>query len=220
MDGNFLDASGNGNNGSIFSGSPTLTSGISGGAYHFDGNDGISVGNLDFSGEQYTVSLWMRTTAPAVSEDWRMAIAKGNTFSGDMTLELFIGDGRPAGGENGPAFLVWQGYAGLANPTVPTVNARDGAWHMVTATYTSGDQKLFVDGCLGGTDSYVGPLPLVTEPVVIGGFDGFGVYQHPWIGDLDEVSIYTRVLDAAKVQQLYELYRPLTGCPPALAGQP
>jgi concanavalin A-like lectin/glucanase superfamily protein len=90
---------------------------------------------------------------------------------------------------------------------------------MVTATYTAGSQTLYFDGCLVGTDAYPGPLPLVAEAVQIGGFDGFGPYHHPWIGDIDEVSIYTRVLGAAEALELYELHRPGRTCPgPPITG--
>ncbi len=222
LDGDFLDSSGNGNDGSIYTGSPTPTTGIAGQAFSFDGNDGIQVGNLNFSGEKYTVNIWARTTAPAVTERWRQAITKGDLPpGGDMTFELFINDGRPPG-ENNPVYFVWDNGRSIVNIgiTEPEVNARDGDWHMWTATYTNGSQKLYYDGCLFGSASYPGPLPLVTEPVIIGGFEGFGPFHHPWIGDLDEVSIYTRVLDPSEVAELYELYRTLRCGAPLCNGQP
>jgi hypothetical protein len=92
------------------------------------------------------------------------------------------------------------------------INGRDGNWHMVTVTYASGSQRLYVDGCLAALSTYAGPLPLVPDGVLIGGFS-FGPYHHPWIGDLDEVSIYSRVLSAAEVGRSYKRHRPARRCP-------
>ena len=103
--GNASDVSGNGNNGVIIG--ATVASGVSGEAYHFDGNSRIEVGNLSFDTQEYTVNGWIRTTEPAVTGCWRMWIAKMNPPSGDATFELFIGDGRRVGGgPNGPCYLV------------------------------------------------------------------------------------------------------------------
>jgi WD40 repeat protein len=210
LDGNFLDASGNNNHGSISSGSPVSTAGVSKQAFHFDGDDAISVSDLDFSGGEYTVNVWIRTSSPAVKDDYRQVIAKAH--AGDMTLEIILGGGTPGtGGGNNPLFLVWDSAVTIVEIgfTPPDVNARDGDWHMLTATYTTGVQQLFFDGCLFGTDSFSGILPIVPEPVMIGGRP-FGPYHHPWIGDIDEVSIYTRALDAAEIVELYELHRVFT----------
>jgi Ca2+-binding RTX toxin-like protein len=199
-------------------GATAINDGIAAGAFTFDGNARIDVGNLDFSGGEYTVSLWIRTTTPAVTEEWRIAMAKMNIFVGDMTFELFLGDGRPEAGGDSPVYAVWDDSVTVVNippPDVPApaLNARDGDWHMVTASYTAGSQQLYFDGCLVVTQNYPGPLPLVAEGVMIGGFDGFGPFHHPWIGDIDEVSIYTRVLDATEVLELFELHRPGHTCP-------
>jgi Ca2+-binding RTX toxin-like protein len=180
---------------------------------------------LDFSGGEYSVNIWARTATPGVTEVWRQAITKGDLPpGGDMTFELLIGDGRPplSGGENNPGYLVWDNGTGvvIAGLTSGDVNARDGDWHMWTATFTNGRQEIYYDGCLFGSDDYRGPLPLVDEPVIIGGFEGFGPYHHPWVGDLDEVSIYTRTLDTAEIVELYELHRVFTCGAPLCNGQP
>ena len=62
--GNAKDVSGNGNNGVIIG--ATVASGVSGEAYHFDGNSRIEVGNLSFDTQEYTVNGWIRTTDPGV----------------------------------------------------------------------------------------------------------------------------------------------------------
>jgi len=200
LDGNANDTSGNGHNGTITG--ATSTTGLFGGAFNFDGTAGIDVGNLDFSSGQFTVSGWVRTTDPAVTEIWRNWIAKLNYGTGDATFELYMGDGRVAGGANSPQFAVWNTGSTVVNIGFSSsVNLRDGDWHMVTASSTSGSQKLYLDGALVATDSYAGTLPLTTTSVVIGG-GNFGPFHHPWVGDIDEVLIYNRALSGAEVSQL------------------
>ena len=89
------------------------------------------------------------------------------------------------------------------------LNLRDGRWHMVTATYQTGIQRLYVDSVLCGETHYSGELPLVSDVVAIGGIEGVGPYHHPWIGDIDEVSIYNRALEPSEVTALWSAIAPM-----------
>src|SRR5689334_7109773 len=119
-----------------------------------------------------------------------------------MTFELGLLDGRayPDGGI-ALFYNVWQSGITVSNSNPESglsgINARDGNWHMITATYMPGQQKFYVDGTLIASRSYTGPLPLTATGVTIGGFEGFGPYHHQWVGDLDEVTIYGRALSGA-----------------------
>jgi concanavalin A-like lectin/glucanase superfamily protein len=214
LDGNADDSSGSGNHGIISGAGVTpISDGVVGSAYSFNGVDNIDVGNLDFSGGQYTVSLWIRTAFQTAYDDYRMAIGKGNTSTGDMTFELMLIDGHSHGPQfpasNDANYLVWRAGSTLVNSIWgrPIVNLRNGSWHMLTAVYANGSQQKYVDGAVVNNDSYAGPLPLVADHVKIGGFNNFGPYHHPWIGNLDEVSIYTRALTTTEVGRLYRVPR-------------
>jgi hypothetical protein len=213
LDGDAQDASGNGHHGTIVGATPT-TAGVWGTAFSFDGNDRIMIPGLDFSGGSYSVNLWLQTTRPAQTEDWRMAI---NKIDGSgQTFQILLGDGRPppTEGANAPMMQVWKGGTSLVNESVgfnSNINARDGQWHMVTMTYAKGDQKLYIDGCVMAVSAFSGVLPLNNADVAIGGQEGL-IFHHPWIGALDEVSIYTGTLTQAQVRDAYRLYRPNGGC--------
>jgi len=155
--------------------------GKTGGAYTFDGNAGIHAGNIDFSSGKYTISGWIRTDRAAVREDWRMWIGKLHPSAGGP-FELFLGDGRIAEGGNGPRATAWNGGNGVVSLNAPSLNFRDGNWHMVTATYEKGSRKLYADGILAASTTSSEPFPSNTTSVVIGGMN-FGPYHHPWIGD-------------------------------------
>ncbi|HEV8689454.1 MAG TPA: LamG-like jellyroll fold domain-containing protein [Ideonella sp.] len=215
LDGDAHDASGNGHDGVVV-GATVVPNGISGSAYAFDGNDRITVGNLDFSGERFTVNIWLQTDRAAKVEDWRMPINKADSSAINQTFQILLGDGRtpPEAGGNAPMMQVWKNAGGLVNEGVGSnsnINARDGSWHMATMTYTRGQQVLYVDGCPVSYGRYNGPLPLVPGEVAIGGVEGL-VFHHPWIGQLDEVSIYSRELSHGDVLKLYRAFRPSGGC--------
>ena len=96
----------------------------------------------------------------------------------------------------------------MSLPEASDLNLRDGYWHMMTVTYRNGSQHLYVDGVLVASGTYSGQLPLIPNVVAIGGVEEFGPYHHPWIGDIDEVSIYNRVLEPSEVTALWSAIAP------------
>lgn len=93
---------------------------------------------------------------------------------------------------------------GVGNPDTSMFSksdVNDGRWRHVAATRDgrSGEMKVYVDGVLEGT--IIGPKGDRTAPqrLVIGNLQtGFG----PFVGDLDDVRLYVRVLAAAEVAAL------------------
>jgi hypothetical protein len=202
LDGNANDDSGNELHGENVGAVPI--EGKFGQAYRFNGSAGIALGNLDFSNEKYTVSGWIRTTTPAIPSFWRNWLTKLDSSGGPQgggPIHLAIGDGRDWT-KDGPLYFVWHGGTTVVLISNETHNVRDGEWHMVTASYESGMQKLYHNGVLLSTTSFAGPLPQNSQNVIIGGSQ-FGAFHRPWIGDVDEVSIYNRVLTDAEVAELY-----------------
>jgi hypothetical protein len=213
LDGDAHDSSGNGHDG-VVHGAKVVAGGVSGSAYSFDGTARITVGNLDFSGESYSVNIWLQTDRAAVKEDWRMPINKADAGAGNQTFQILLGDGRTGIGGNAPMMQVWQGAGTLVNESVganSNINSRDGQWHMATITYVRGRQILYVDGCPASYGHYSGALPLVSGEVTFAGSEGL-TFHHPWIGNLDEVSIYSRELSRREVLRLYRMLRPSGGC--------
>jgi hypothetical protein len=198
LDGNATDASGNGRNGSVVG--ATTSVGRFGQGYTFNGSSYIDVGDVDLSSQQFSVNGWIRTDRQAIVGDWRMWFSKMDSNAGGP-IELFIEDGRAELGGDGVSYLAWNGGTGQYDIRTPTINARDGVWHMVTMTFKPGSQTLYVDGLALATSDSTQPLPLPSSRLRIGGID-FGPYHHPWIGDIDEVSMYNRVLTAAEVAKL------------------
>jgi hypothetical protein len=203
LDGNALDTSGNGNHGTIVGAVPAT--GVKNGGYAFDGNAHIDLPNFTFSGAAYTVSIWVSTTNPVSVNDFRSMFDElDNSAGGPFELA----DGGNSLGQNiGPSYLVWNGGVTVVNLEQPTLNVRDGRWHMVSGTYKNGMQQLFIDGALMKSSSYPGPLPSTFGLAAIGGHN-FGPYHHPWVGRLDEAVIYNRVLSKSEILKLYQSIDP------------
>jgi hypothetical protein len=200
LDGNAIDSSGNGRNGTIVG--ATASTGRFGPGYTFNGSSYIDVGDVDLSSQQFSVNGWIRTDRAGIVADWRMWISKMDSQSGG-SFELYLGDGRAiGGGGDGPAFASLNGGQAVYVLAPNTPNVRDGNWHMITVTFQLGKQTLYCDGeeliSSTGTD----PLPQNNAHVRIGGMDGWGPYHHPWIGDVDEVALYNRALTASEVAKL------------------
>lgn len=204
LDGNTTDASGNGHNGAIV-GTVTSTAGKFNNAYHFDGSSAIDCGNVNLNSTgEFSVSAWVKSNDPYVTEVWRMVVSKLNTSTGGP-LELFLGDGRSSGNPGTAGnYLAWNGGNSLYHAFSPydlSRNARDGNWHHLAVTFKSGSQIVYFNGNPVGSSTSTDPLPNTNSNFRIGGID-FGPYHHPWVGEIDEVSAYNRVLSAAEIQTL------------------
>jgi hypothetical protein len=192
------DSSGNNKNGAISSG-VTSISGKFSHAFRFSGSASVSVQGLDFSSKEYTISGWVRTTQPAEAERWRNWINKNDYET--TPFELGIDDGRNTNVSYFATWIYGQG-APVSIYANDGSNMRDGQWHHIVATYKKGEQRLYHNGALISTSSFNQDFPTTSSAVYIGG-QQLGYYHRPWIGDIDEVRIYNRVLNTSEIWQLY-----------------
>lgn len=212
LDGNTVDSSGNKHNG-INTGATIVNTGICGKAYYFNGSSKIDVGNIDFSQQIYSVNTWFRTSDLGQADRYPHIISKIQINSqGWGTGPFVLGPGNSVHSLNcvtdcgAPGFGAWKdngGVFGMGYKTITKFNARDGVWHMLTATYKTGEQRFYVDGKLINTGSYAGNLPVVSASLLIGNIAPFSSYLVGFKGDIDEVSIYNRVLAATEVSSTF-----------------
>jgi beta-galactosidase len=77
-----------------------------------------------------------------------------------------------------------------------------GKWTHLVGTYADGEQKIYVNGKLSGTQPYQQPIQNDAHPLVVGGYYSAGyLYQ----GDLDDLMIFNRALSGTEIEQLYKL---------------
>jgi hypothetical protein len=184
-----LDASGNGNTGTI-SGATRTTAGRFGRALVFDGvTDWVTVNDaplLDLTGGM-TLEAWVYpSSAPSL---WRTIVAKERPGQTVYFLHASSSDGsRPAVGAevNGVERFVSGGS--------PLTAAQ---WVHLAGTYDGTRQRLYVNGTEVASQLASGPITVSAGPLRIG---GNGVWGEYFAGRIDEVRIYSRALSVAEIQ--------------------
>jgi hypothetical protein len=193
FEGNALDASNQGNDGTI-SGNVQFVPGKLGAlAAQFDGVSSYVQIPLSIS-NHFTISFWVKTTATASTGQW---------WAGKGLV-----DGEVSGAVNdfGVALVGSKAALGIGNPDttiVSTTSINDGQWHHVAATRddVSGQMALYVDGVLQA--QAIGPTGTRTAPPAL----RIGSIQAGYSGGffpsvLDDVQLFNRVFGPGEIASL------------------
>jgi hypothetical protein len=198
---NFLDTSGNGNNGTSVTGAPTFVPGQFGQAVSIGSGDGVKspLGtpiNLPLSGASaWSMNLWAKfDTAPGVLQ--YLAGFGSNT---DYTAY-----GQPRGiitygGGASNDFYFW----GASDVDSGVTYSADGQWHMYTVTHNGSAIQMYKDGTpIFGSPVLPSPIPLVDtfDEIQVG---NPSVWSSTFQGALDEFSIFAGELSQSQVDNLY-----------------
>jgi len=142
----------------------------------------------------FTIELWVK---PAALNNERLGLV-GND---DSSSPIEFGFVDPGFGGSGTV-QCWTASAGQVDVAYPFPY---NEWHQIVAVGNGTNLSVYFDGALAGTDGDPiadygddGSLPTyigngVFDPLVIGG----------WQGAMDEISIYTNALSAARIQAHY-----------------
>jgi glucose/arabinose dehydrogenase len=179
VDGRMKDLSGNGHDG-VLTGT-TDVPGKVGRARHFGGTERITASAISLSGLDFTIAAWFNwTTNPSPYYS--------GIHGGGGSWELRVqNDGRFA--------IVF--YQAIGPDLITAVASgrtyNDGTWHHAAGVLRSGQAELYVDGVLVARDT--GSITSVrssTQTVV-------GQVASDFIGDIDEVRVYSRALTASEI---------------------
>lgn len=193
FEGNAVDASGHGNNGTI-NGNVTFVSGkIGAQAAQFDGISSYVQIPRCISND-FTISFWLKTTSTVSTGQW---------WAGRGLV-----DGEVAHTTNdfGVSLVGANVALGVGNPdtTIKSTNAvNDGNWHHVAATRdaVSGRMLIYVDGTLQA--SGLGPIGTrATPPSLRIGSLQTGFTGGFFAGVIDDVQVFGRVFSATGIGQL------------------
>ena len=183
--GSVIDASGNGNTGSV-TGGATPAAGRFGNGGNFDGStQNISIPDNSTLNPTtaITVSAWYKTTDSAGGIIVKRSSSNGYrlVYAGN-TLYFTVGNG-----------------SGIVQPS--TAGYNDGTWHFVVGTWSNSDNtaRLYIDGILKNSGTLSGPLANTATALLIGDSDD----QGKLIGSIDEARIYSRALSASEISTLY-----------------
>ncbi len=207
FDGNANDAIGN-NHGTVTG--ATLTTGVSGQAYYFDGYNYITIANennFDFERtSKFTVCMWVYPKALASSTTSRTLISKlgsntvgwelsnwGSGNSGAVTLYLVSSwptNAIQAQANNSLSLNQWQHVCAFYDGTSSIYGVR---------IYVNGGSKSLTPVKKTLTGSILG-----NNNVIIGSRNK----NMPFIGNIDDVRIYNRVLSSSEIYSLYKTTKP------------
>lgn len=143
-------------------------------------------------GEDYTVSLWVKSTDTIVEN-------QSGVFLGYHDPEKWI---SLAGGSNGK-YKVWTNDSNDSNynwATLASVDQEKDKWRMVTFTQEGDEFSFYIDG---------EKVVTTTAPEALNGEDQ-GVYlgvtnwDSLFKGYMDDVTIYNEALDAAQIRELFD----------------
>ena len=199
MDGNWMDYSGNGNNG-VIADSPGFTSdkimgtlagkfdGISDGVYVSDSTNKLAPSTL-------TVESWFKSDDKFDAGASVMILYKGvyDPYPNmAYSLEVIKSTGKLHGRSD---------TAGVS--VTSSTSVADNAWHhaVFIVDNATNEAILYLDGVLQGAQTFTGVIKQTTEPLAIGKY--YANNDYDFSGLIDEVAIYKRALTAEEIEQSY-----------------
>ncbi len=198
FNGNANDESGNGNDGVV--NGATLATGRQGNissSYDFDFGHYIDCGSLPSLGENpsnFSISVWLNA-GNIVSSDYYVVGTKRHIENG-MTDWVTVGVGQNK---------FWMrfddsGYM-ESNDLFSVSDALNGTWSHVVYIREDNVISVYVNGVIEGTaiDNHI--LTGSTYNFFLGGHLAWNKF---FLGKMDDVAIYNRVLNSSEIQQLYQ----------------
>ncbi len=198
FDNDFLDWSGNGNDGICSAGCPTPTTGKVGSALYFDGNGSIDAGNgarLNITGN-ITIEAWVKPAKLATQY-----IVKKATNDATNGYELSLAS-------SGKAFFRFNQRASSNTYRVDSaINypSNNTTWVHLVGIYNGTQLQIYLNGHLSNNKSGSSNISSNTNNLKIGGPDGTAFYK----GSIDDVRIWNRALTPQEVEAFYNGQNPV-----------
>ena len=202
FNGNAIDASGNGRNGTVVNAALAVDRfGFTNACYSFDGTSSrIDITNsavLSPAGD-FTVSLWyQRKTLSNLS----VLLSKSLGWASDNTGWLVAFEP--------PNLIQLQAgpnFDGNSPTVIPPSNLN---WHQICYTYnsTNGMSQSYLDGVLVETRTVSFQTNISTQNLTVGAQEIYiaGQYGYNFDGKIDDIRIYRRTLATNEVSQLFQL---------------
>ena len=207
FNGNANDESGNGKHGTV---NEAILSkdrfGKENNSYLFDGvNDRISIPFNLISNTQsdYSISVWFKSNSVKLSQENNPTIItdRGTSWEYKYAIGRGVSSQKLGGG------VYSQGVETSLDNT-------DLNWHHVVLIFEKSAQKLylFLDGVLKASDVNITNWSNNLSNTTIGALnspDGWGYLGH-WDGNIDDISIYSRVLTPQEISKMFYAPSPCT----------
>ena len=174
-------------------------------------NDALITGN-----QSRSISVWAKSSQSLTSNNNQVPFSLGTGSIGNRTKFAIKIRGSQRVQIDAKSYSVDfdDVYAGA---NWGSIDLNDGQWHHYVVTYATDDLKLYVDGTfIAGSTNF---NSLVTQDgALIGVWYRNGSFADHFPGQIDEVSVFSRVLSSGEVSSLYNSGTP--GNPFDLSGDP
>jgi gliding motility-associated-like protein len=209
--GNANDATGNGNNGTVFG--ATLTTdrfGLANRAYSFVQGNHIKGSANNFPTGERTISLWFYATNIGVSNSGPTPIGYGGGVCGTSWFQTIDNFFTPNSQQN--TYQV-QGHCNSESVLYPYGPVHpNNAWHHWVITTANTGTRFYIDGVMVLSDTtFINQTNVLGKDFILGGpvgVNGLGFYAdgniYGLVGKLDDVFIYNRALTPAEVLLQYQ----------------
>jgi gliding motility-associated-like protein len=201
---NAKDESGNGNNGTVNGANLTADRfGKANSAYKFDGSNFIALPTDKFALTEFSYSVWIYIASnPALGDAYRILSIGGNCGDQDINTGNTYFQGSFSGiGGGGYNISTPTSNSGVVTGSLPTI----GKWYHGVITRDKNEIKLYVNGVLVRTVSTNGTLPYYgCDGKVFANIGTRSTQTQSFIGNIDDVHIYKRALNADEVKALFE----------------
>jgi hypothetical protein len=198
MEGNSSDSSGSGSNGTDTTISYGTAYGLFGQGATFNGTSSLITfadASLWRPTSSFSVSGWLNTTTTNIGGVVSNTIISTNDYSG-WVISI-------NGTTNKLLFTIYPSNGTTQNKTVTSsVSVNTGVWVHFVAVYDGTYMYLYIDGKLDVTPLASGaPSYDATENPIIGKYTVIGT-DYFYLGNLDDISIFNRVLTPWEIYQL------------------
>lgn len=148
------------------------------------------VAALDLTGDEVTLSVWMRLVAGGVE---CKVFAKWSDADGKFSylLSLLANDHL--------LFAVFNGGTATAEGTT---DLGDGEWHHIAGVYDGSEIRAYVDGVEEDSTAQSGNMGSNTAPVRLGAGSGGAGTEDPFSGCLGHAALWDRALSAGEIKSL------------------
>lgn len=197
------------NNNLVLENGAEETAGVLGGAVHFDAGQFGVAGSYAFGDQARSVSLWFRSTQSVASQGTTglaTLFSVGRNQAGrKFEVDIQVTDASESG------LGVGIGFARVDSSS-PT-NLNDGEWHIATITFAGGGTLEELGGHIDGVEVLDPPTadrPIETEvtPMRVAR-ETVGSLEQAYVGDIDDVAVWSRALSSGEVRLLESAARQL-----------
>jgi Concanavalin A-like lectin/glucanases superfamily len=192
-----ITADSDGPNEGVLNGAVRMSGGFPGARYanlgslRFDGDDDfVELGTIDLpdNNRPQSVTFWFAFTT-SLADDRRVVVSLGDGQAAGSRIKIGLRDDRIA---------AWTGN----DDDLVTTALVPAGWHHLAYTYDGTTHRLFVDGARPETSTILPPTGEVASARLGADFDN----SENFAGQLDDVRIYSRALNAAEVAALVDGY--------------